>query len=143
MRTAPRSTRFASERHTKTGGGSAPPTSPPLGDSMRRQRRPLIRVRPVAAAVEQAMTRRVFLAGVGAGGTLLLLSGFPETATAAGHVGPAKPGDSVVVQWNAAFLQGARDSKPGPPMCARALAIGHTCIYDAGAAYDRKAVGTP
>ena len=35
-----------------------------------------------------------------------------------------------------------RESKLGPPMVARALAIAHTCIYDAWAAYDHKAVGT-
>ena len=49
---------------------------------------------------------------------------------------------SPVLQWNEAFLQGVRDSKLGPPMVARALAIAHTCIYDAWAAYDHKAVGT-
>jgi hypothetical protein len=47
-----------------------------------------------------------------------------------------------VIQWNNAALQGVRDSKLGPPMVARALAIVHTCIYDAWAAYDRKAFGT-
>jgi hypothetical protein len=52
----------------------------------------------------------------------------------------AKP--SVVIQWNNAALQGVRDSKIGPPMVARALAIIHTCIYDAWAAYDERAVGT-
>jgi len=50
--------------------------------------------------------------------------------------------DSVVVQWNEAALQGVRDSKLGPPIVARALAIVHTCIYDAWAAYDKDAVGT-
>ena len=35
-----------------------------------------------------------------------------------------------------------RDSRLGPPMVARALAIVHTCMYDAWAAYDRAAVGT-
>ena len=35
-----------------------------------------------------------------------------------------------------------RNAKLGPPMVARALAIAHTCIYDAWAAYDNKAVGT-
>ena len=45
-------------------------------------------------------------------------------------------------RWNEALLQGVRDSKLGPPMVARALAIAHTCIYDAWAAYDHKAVGT-
>jgi hypothetical protein len=51
-------------------------------------------------------------------------------------------GDSVVVQWNGAVLQGVRESRLGPPMVARALAIVHTCAYDAWAAYDRVAVGT-
>src|SRR3989454_6540733 len=54
----------------------------------------------------------------------------------------AEPGDSVVIHGSGAFLQGVRASKRGPPMVARALAIGHTCIYDAWAAYDNKAVGT-
>jgi len=49
---------------------------------------------------------------------------------------------NVVIQWNDAALQGVRDSKLGPPMVARALAIVHTCIYDAWAAYDRHALGT-
>ena len=51
-------------------------------------------------------------------------------------------GDSVVLLWNEAALQGVRDSRLGPPMVARALAIVHTCIYDAWAAYDHRAVGT-
>ena len=49
---------------------------------------------------------------------------------------------SVVIQWNSASLQGVRNSKLGPPMVARALAIVHTCIYDAWAAYDDRALGT-
>src|ERR1700738_2250073 len=50
--------------------------------------------------------------------------------------------DNVVLLWNEAALQGVRDSKLGPPMVARALAIVHTCAYDAWAAYDHQAVGT-
>src|SRR5690242_8379033 len=49
---------------------------------------------------------------------------------------------NVVVQWNQAALQGVRDSTLGPPMVARALAIVHTCMYDAWAAYDNHAIGT-
>jgi hypothetical protein len=49
---------------------------------------------------------------------------------------------NVVIGWNNAVLQGVRDSKLGPPMVARALAIVHTCIYDAWAAYDQRALGT-
>ena len=47
---------------------------------------------------------------------------------------------NVVIQWDNAALQGVRDSKLGPPMVARALAIVHTCIYDAWAAYDDRAL---
>src|SRR5204862_2203754 len=91
-----------------------------------------------ASPLAGGMSRRRFLAAAGAGGALLLAR-LPETASAARG---AQPGDSVVIQWNEAFLQGVRDSKLGPPMVARALAVGHTCIYDAWAAYDNKAVGT-
>src|SRR3954469_21399036 len=42
---------------------------------------------------------------------------------------------NIVVRWNSAVLQGVRDSKLGPPMVARALAIVHTCMYDAWALY--------
>jgi uncharacterized protein DUF6851/vanadium-dependent haloperoxidase-like protein len=51
-------------------------------------------------------------------------------------------GPTIVVQWNQAVLQGVRDSTLGPPMVARALAVVHTCAYDAWAAYDKHAVGT-
>lgn len=54
----------------------------------------------------------------------------------------AQVSSNVVVQWNNAALQGVRDSKLGPPMVARALAIVHTCMYDAWAAYDSTALGT-
>ena len=49
---------------------------------------------------------------------------------------------NVVVQWNNAALQGVRDAKLGAPVVARALAIVHTCMYDAWTAYDERAVGT-
>jgi len=82
------------------------------------------------------ISRRQFLKGAGAGCTLALV---PNLAWA--H-GPPQAADSVVLRWNAAALQGVRDSKLGPPMVARALAIVHTCIYDAWAAYDHHAIGT-
>jgi hypothetical protein len=50
--------------------------------------------------------------------------------------------DSVVIQWNDACLQAIRVTRPGPPVVARALAMVHTAIYDAWAAYDRRALGT-
>jgi hypothetical protein len=60
----------------------------------------------------------------------------------AGVWGQSRASDNVVVRWNSAALQGVRDSRIGPPMVARALAIVHTCIFDAWAAYDKRAVGT-
>ena len=82
--------------------------------------------------------------------TRLLISGFapalmtvvsvalcPTTGLSEDDVTP-----NVVIQWNNAALQGVRDSSLGPPMVARALFIVHNCIYDAWAAYDKKALGT-
>jgi hypothetical protein len=54
----------------------------------------------------------------------------------------AAAADNVVVQWDNVTLEGVREAHPGPPMVARALAIVHTAIYDAWAAYDPVAVGT-
>src|SRR5262245_44746894 len=52
---------------------------------------------------------------------------------------------TIVADWNAAALQEVRLSpalRNGPPMVARALAIAHTCMYDAWAQYDEVAVAT-
>src|ERR1700675_1364232 len=48
----------------------------------------------------------------------------------------------VILQWDSAALQGIRDAKLGAPVVARALAIVHTCTYDAWAAYDDRGIGT-
>ena len=50
--------------------------------------------------------------------------------------------DSIVTEWNDVFLQAVRTIKFGPPQTARAGAILHTCIFDAWATYDTRAVGT-
>src|SRR5712692_4206851 len=91
------------------------------------------------------LSRREFLARAGAGGALLILPGLTSVSAADLRTDArAKPkaGESVVLLWNDAALQGVRDSKIGPPMVARALAIVHTCAYDAWAAYDHRAIGT-
>jgi hypothetical protein len=49
---------------------------------------------------------------------------------------------TVVVRWSSACLQAIRTTRPGPPMVARMLAVVHTAIYDAWAAYDDHALGT-
>src|SRR5437588_11287392 len=58
---------------------------------------------------------------------------------------PSKDPQTIVGIWNCAALVEMRASKPlrnGPPVVARALAIAHTCLYDAWAAYDPVALGT-
>src|SRR5258708_8908645 len=59
-----------------------------------------------------------------------------------GSVAEAQRNASAAIHWNSAALQGIRDAKLGAPVVARALAIVHTCMYDAWAAYDERAVGT-
>ena len=87
---------------------------------------------------EQVLTRSQFLrrsAAVAAAAAL------PELAFRAPGAFAAGTGDTAVVLWNAAALQGVRASKLGPPMVARALAIVHEAMFEAWAAYDGVAVG--
>ena len=87
------------------------------------------------------ISRRRLLESAGAGSLALLLPAVAHGRSAVTLVGAARPDENVVVRWNNALLQGVRDSKLGPPMVARALAIAHTCMFDAWAAYDMVAVG--
>lgn len=48
---------------------------------------------------------------------------------------------SVVVQWNQALLEAVRRTGFRPMWTARALAVVHTAMFDAWAAYDRRADG--
>lgn len=71
-------------------------------------------------------------------------------ACGGGEDGGRLPGDTVataqhkvVVGWNQQALQAVRKVKPGPPMVARSLAVLHTCMYNAWAAYDTVAAATP
>ncbi len=57
----------------------------------------------------------------------------------------ATPGavrDNAVLRWNQAALQAIQAARTPPPIAARALAIAHTCMFDAWAAYVDVAVGT-
>jgi len=49
---------------------------------------------------------------------------------------------NVAVEWNSAAVQGIRDAKLGTPVVARALAVVQSCMFDAWAAYDERAIGT-
>lgn len=89
------------------------------------------------------LTRRSFLyrSGATALSAYVLLDSVRATAARAAADG-VTGGSTVVTQWNAAALQAIRDTHPGPPMVARAIAMLHTSIFDAWAAYDERAVGT-
>jgi hypothetical protein len=50
--------------------------------------------------------------------------------------------DNAVLRWSEQTLAAIRALKTGPTVNARALAIVHTAMYDAWAAYDATAVGT-
>lgn len=43
---------------------------------------------------------------------------------------------NIVLIWNEVLLEAIRQTKPGPPMAARSIAIVYTSIYDAWTAYD-------
>jgi hypothetical protein len=55
---------------------------------------------------------------------------------------PAFAAENVLLFWNNTTLQAIRETHPGPPQAARMLAMTHTCMYDAWAAYDKTASGT-
>src|SRR5436305_41187 len=98
-----------------------------------------------ATAARAVYTRRGLLrAAVGVAATAATAGALAELRPLAALAGglAGNQADSVALQWNKAALQAIRDTRPGPPMTARALAILHTCIYDAWAAYDHVAVGT-
>ena len=88
------------------------------------------------AAVRRHIQRAVAAAGIAA-----LLANAAESRTFA-HSSPPPHEDSVVVVWNATLLQAVRNVRFAPMFTARALAIVHTCMYDAWAAYDARAVAT-
>lgn len=48
---------------------------------------------------------------------------------------------NVAINWENAALGRSRDAGLGAPVMARTLAIVSTCMYDAWAAYDNRAVG--
>jgi hypothetical protein len=86
------------------------------------------------------MKRRTFLkigTGAALGGALTACGG------SSGRNADSSPQIKAVVGWNQAALQAVRVVKPGPPMVARSLAVLHTCMFNAWAAYDETALGTP
>ncbi len=66
---------------------------------------------------------------------LLLTSPLASASSSTGNL-------NVAILWNNAALQGIRDAKLGAPIVARALAVIHTCMYDAWSGFDGRALGT-
>src|SRR5215204_559925 len=74
---------------------------------------------------------------------LLLAMSVGLTAARVGLVpAGAATGDSVVLAWNQQILDTIQQTRLGPTIAVRALAVVHTAIYDAWAAYDSVAVPT-
>jgi PAP2 superfamily len=63
-------------------------------------------------------------------------------ATAAPPPAAPAPGVNPVLRWDGAVLEAIRSTATPPTIGARALAVTHTCMYDAWAAYDPVAAGT-
>lgn len=78
--------------------------------------------------------RRTACLGIG----LIVLS----SCGGGGSPSPTPQSASVVRAWDSLLLDGIVDARLGPPMTARAIGMVHTCMFDAWAAYDAKAVGT-
>jgi hypothetical protein len=87
------------------------------------------------------LTRRCFLAGGAALGATLLVEPWDALAAPPPASGPTAP-TTIVAQWNSALLDAISVGAFGAPIVARAIAITHTCMFDAWAAYDATAVGT-
>ena len=79
------------------------------------------------------------------GVVMVLLLGTAGAALAQGgrrthpHRAPAA---NAALQWSGVLLEAIRNGRLGPPIVARAMAITHTCMFDAWAAYDKDALGT-
>jgi hypothetical protein len=61
------------------------------------------------------------------------------------HAGSAHAillGNNAAIQWDQTALQAVRNVGMGPTATSRAIAIMHTCMYDAWATYDAVAVAT-
>ena len=94
--------------------------------------------------------RQLLIGGAGLAASLVGLGGWYWVQ--AGHGlnfsvgnntgGGRQSGDQVVVRWNETALQAIRAVQPDMPVAARALAVVHTAMFDAWAAYDATALGT-
>ncbi|HEU5381777.1 MAG TPA: phosphoesterase [Ktedonobacteraceae bacterium] len=89
--------------------------------------------------------RQLLLGGLGAAATAATLGRWlwlESSHSSQPSVEHTSRGPDVVIQWNNVALQAIRNLQPPMPVTARALAILHTSMFDAWAAYDTSATGT-
>src|SRR5258708_4539556 len=99
----------------------------------------------LSPAFRQIRRRQLLIGGAGLAATALALGRWlwaQEPHNTSSVVQTKPTADPLIVRWNEATLQGIRILQPPMPVAARALAIVHTCMFDAWAAYDPVALGT-
>ena len=99
---------------------------------------------PPTASALTAFVSIVLLALAGCDGFVAtdLDGGQREHAAPLGHQASINGSENAVLVWNEALLQTIRETGHGPPMEGRTIAMLHTAMYDAWAAYDPVALGT-
>jgi hypothetical protein len=94
--------------------------------------------------------RQLLIGSIGAAATVLAMGTWiwveashqGKTGKSGTLSGTQQQADPLVVLWNNTTLQAIRNVRPSIPVSARALAIVHTSMYDAWAAYDPTALST-
>ncbi|MFB9245366.1 vanadium-dependent haloperoxidase [Massilia antarctica] len=87
------------------------------------------------------MKRRTFLTigGTAAVGSALTACGGSDRSPPPYQPLPAQSG--TVIAWNISAIDAVRATRMAPPIAARAVAIVHSAMYEAWAAYDKVALG--
>ena len=88
-----------------------------------------------------ALGSALFACGGGSPGTPPAPTPTPPPVPPAPMPVPPAPGP-LVIGWNKLALDAIGANRSAPPMAARSLAVVHTAMYDAWAAYDKVALGT-
>src|ERR671938_1231888 len=97
----------------------------------------------IRLALERPISRRsVLRAGLGLAAAATGLGALESRLGPVIRPASAATDQTPVVTWDKCALQATANVQMGPTAAARALAIVHTCIYDAWTTYDAVAVPT-
>ena len=97
---------------------------------------------PTARQPTARMSRRKLLRNALIGGAIGAIGISTAGDFLSPYQGAPAASPTVVARWNSVALHAISATHLGPPMVARALAILHTCIYDAWCAYQSTAIPT-